>query len=239
MVGVVGWSPQPLRRRFSGLHTHTTAHAAAHHAAAGRGCGCWRRSTPARGRSRAGCGRRRRARHRTRRRSCCRTIGKRIKPTSWGSRRRGMAIIAIQPGGITMPSRQVMASTTTRGQYFVMINNPCWYPSLRCLVMAGLTGVGTGDVATTLTRGEGAVMATDAIRRNRCVIHRSAQPRCGHVTHITLIIRRDMRAGFTRCRGTVMTRAASTDNLPMIYRYGRRPSYGTWRVAGITDCGRA
>jgi len=131
-----------------------------------------------------------------------------------------------------------MASTTTRGQYFVMINNPCWYPSLRCLVMAGLTGVGTGDVATTLTRGEGAVMATDAIRRNRCVIHRSAQPRCGHVTHIALIIRRDMRAGFTRCRGTVMTRAASTDNLPMIYRYSRRPSYGTWRVAGITDRGR-
>ena len=83
--------------------------------------------------------------------------------------------------------------------------------------MAGLTGVGGGDVVTRFTGRIVAVVARNTITGDTAVIKRGTRKGIGVVAIVTGIAALDVIGRFTRCGAAVVTANATSLNFGVIH----------------------
>lgn len=92
------------------------------------------------------------------------------------------------------------------------------------IAMATLAHITRLDMGGMLTRCRGAVMAAEAVTRNRGVIEVRRYPGIGRMTEIAGVIAGNMVRRLTRCGGAVMTAETGADHIGMINPNHRYPS---------------
>ena len=99
--------------------------------------------------------------------------------------------------------------------------------------MAGLTGVGGGNVIARFAGGGSAVMTADTTAGHAAVIEGRVRKTVGVVAVITGITALDMVRRFTRCGAAVMTTDTAALNFGMVNTVNRCPA--TRSVTGFTE----